>query len=169
MKSEELFDIVDENDAVTGTAPRSEVHAKGLFHRAAHIWIFNSKGEVLIQLRSPQKDRHPTTWDSSAAGHVDSGENYDTAAAREVVEELGIRDAGPLREIGYVRACNSTGQEFVKVYQTTHEGPFRTCPVEIDRVLWISPGELEKWMRDKPWEFAPALPYLWNLLKIRDS
>jgi len=164
MKKEDIFDIVDANDQVIGSAPRSEVHAKGLRHRAVHMLIYNSNHELLIQFRSPEKDRHPNTWDSSAAGHVDSGETYKIAANRELQEELGI-SVPELKEIGYLQACEETGQEFVRVYEAYHEGPFHPQASEIAEVRWISIPELEHWMAEKPKEFAPALPYLWKQLK----
>ena len=159
----DIFDIVDANDQVIGSYPRDEVHAKGLLHRAAHILIYNANGELLIQLRSPAKDRHPDTWDSSAAGHVDSGEDYLTAAHRELREELGI-NVPVLKEIAYLRACEATGQEFVKVYEAVHEGPFQPQAAEVAALRWITIPALEQWMQQQPEQFAPALPYLWRHL-----
>jgi len=72
-------------------ADRSEVHRLGLLHRAVHVLVFNSYGQVFLQKRSMKKDRQPGVWDSSASGHVDSGEDYDTTAVREVWEEIGLR------------------------------------------------------------------------------
>ncbi|MEO0453183.1 MAG: NUDIX domain-containing protein [Verrucomicrobiota bacterium] len=162
---EERFDIVNEHDEVIGSAPRSEVHQRQLNHRAVHIWVYRPDGKILIQLRTPTKDRHPNTWDSSAAGHVDSGEDYLTAAVRETKEELGIDVHSQLEERLYVNACEQTGQEFVKLYRTIHPGPFEPCPKEIADLQWIHPDDLEKWMSSEPEKFAPALPYLWHYQK----
>jgi 16S rRNA (adenine1518-N6/adenine1519-N6)-dimethyltransferase len=158
----ELFDVVDEGDHVVGQAPRGRVHAEGLRHRAVHILVINSAREVLIQLRSPSKDKHPETWDTSACGHVDAGEDYLTAARRELGEELGLEHVPPLGRIGRITACEETGQEFVEVFCTFAEGPFHFSRDEITEVRWVAPHELEKWMMDSPAEFAPALPYLWK-------
>jgi len=84
----EFFPVVDEHDRLIGQAPRAEVHGDNLRHRAVHILLFNRKGELFLQKRSRHKDRHPCVWDSSAAGHVDAGEDYDAAAARELQEAL---------------------------------------------------------------------------------
>ena len=84
---EERFQVVDQRDLPVGAAPRSQVHANNLLHRAVHVLIFNSQGEVFLQLRSRWKDRHPLKWDSSAAGHVNEGEAYDQTALRELGEE----------------------------------------------------------------------------------
>ena len=51
MPSEEIFDVTDEHDNVIGQAPRSEVHARGLLHRAVHIFVFNTAGQLLLQMR----------------------------------------------------------------------------------------------------------------------
>jgi len=88
----ELFDVVDSEDRVIGQATRGEVHAKGLFHRSVHIWVFNSRGELFLQKRAMTKDENPGYWDSSAAGHLNAGEGYRTSAYRELMEELGISE-----------------------------------------------------------------------------
>ncbi|MDH5356922.1 MAG: NUDIX domain-containing protein, partial [Gammaproteobacteria bacterium] len=88
--SHELLDVVDENDIVVGVKTRGEIHAKALMHRAVHILVFNSQGELFIQKRAMTKDENPGQWDSSSAGHVDSGETYLQCAIRELKEELGV-------------------------------------------------------------------------------
>ena len=89
---EEIVDLVDENDNVTGTALRSDVHGNpSLVHRVAHVLVFNSKGELFLQKRSMNKDVQPGKWDTSVGGHLDSGELYYQAAIREMEEELGIK------------------------------------------------------------------------------
>ena len=88
--TEEIFDVVDADDRVIDQQPRSEVHRLGLRHRAIHLLVFNAAGELFLQKRSMKKDCFPGTWDSSASGHVDSGESYDACALREPPEELGL-------------------------------------------------------------------------------
>ena len=88
---EEIFDVVNEQDEVVGRQSRGEVHRLGLMHRAVHVLVFNAAGQIFLQKRSMKKDRQPGLWDSSASGHVDSGEDYDACAVREVREEIGLR------------------------------------------------------------------------------
>jgi len=159
---EDIFDIVNDRDQVINSAPRSIVHREGHLHRAAHIWLYNNKGDVLIQLRSPHKDRHPSVWDSSACGHVDSGEDYQTAAARETCEELGLPSAPALQEIAYCQDTEALDQEFVKVYQGKTEGPFQPQPSEVAELRWLSPAALTDWMSRGPAAFAPSFVHLWN-------
>ena len=90
---EERFDVLDGAGARTGaTAPRSEVHARGLFHRAVHVWVAAPHtGEVLLQRRAACKDSWPGLLDCSAAGHVAAGDEPLPSALRELEEELGLR------------------------------------------------------------------------------
>ncbi len=89
--TDELIDIYDENNRPLGIAKRkSEAHRDGSWHNGSHVWIYNSKGEALLQLRSKGKTVHPGTWDTSSSGHFVRGENAIRAAIREVKEELGL-------------------------------------------------------------------------------
>jgi len=162
--NEEIFDVVNERDEVVDRKPRSEVHRLGLLHRAVHILVFNSRGEVFLQKRSMKKDRHPGTWDSSASGHVDSGEHYDATAIRELREEIGLTTAAPLRRLFKIDACDETDQEFVWVYRCESEGPFHLNPDEIERGGWFARGEVNRWIEEQTDEFAPAFVYLWKKL-----
>lgn len=91
-KSEELFDVYDEQKNWLGVAPRSEVHAKGLWHQTFQCWIISLEEEVpklLLQLRHPDKDLFPDLLDISCAGHLAAGETVQEGA-RELEEELGL-------------------------------------------------------------------------------
>jgi isopentenyl-diphosphate delta-isomerase type 1 len=160
---EDIFDIVDERDEVIDRKPRSEVHARGLRHRAVHVLVFNSRGEVFLQKRSMKKDRQPGVWDSSCSGHVDSGEVYDQTAVRELREEIGLRlDAAP-QKLFKIDACEETDAEFVWVYRCESEGPFQLHPDEIETGDWFATERVTQWMAEKPQDFAPAFMLIWKL------
>ncbi len=91
VPQEEIVAIVDEKNNVTGSALRSVMRAKGLPHRATYILVFNSKGELYVQKRTPVKDIYPGYYDVAAGGVVMAGESYDESASRELKEELGIQ------------------------------------------------------------------------------
>ncbi len=162
--TEEIFDIVNERDEVVGHAPRREVHAKQLLHRAVHVLVFNSRGQVFLQKRSMRKDTAKGKWDSSASGHVDSGEDYDTCAVRELREEIGLALIAPPERILRVEACVETGHEFVWVYRCTSEGPFTLHPEEIERGDWFAPEAVTRWVTERPQEFARAFVLIWDLV-----
>jgi isopentenyldiphosphate isomerase len=160
--TEEIFDVVNERDEVIGQQSRSEVHRLGLMHRAVHVLVFNAAGQVFLQKRSMTKDRQPGLWDSSASGHVDCGEYYDTCAVRELREEIGLQLDEPPRRLFKLAACAETDQEHVWVYRLEAEGPFRLDPDEIERGGWFAPGEVTRWMAERPQDFASALLVIWK-------
>ena len=162
--TEDIFDIVNERDEVIGRAPRSEVHARGLLHRAVHVLVFNVKGELFLQKRSMTKDREPGRWCAACSGHVDSGEDYDTAALRELGEELGWQPTEPLKRILRIEACAETDQEFVWVYCCNGEGPFMLNAEEVEQGGWFAPPQIERWMAERPEDFTTAFRLVWKLL-----
>lgn len=86
----EFVDIVNEHDEIIGKASRHEAHEKNLLHRGVVVCVFNSDGELFVQLRSKNKDMFPDCYEASLSGHVLSGELPSHAAVRELREELGI-------------------------------------------------------------------------------
>jgi isopentenyldiphosphate isomerase len=160
--SEEIFDVVNERDEVIGQKTRNEVHRLGLMHRAVHVLAFNSRGDVFLQKRSMKKDRQPGLWDSSASGHVDSGEDYDTCAVRELREELGFNAHAPLQRLFKVPASPQTDQEHVWVYRCEAEGPFTLHPEEIERGDWFPAEKVNRWIAERTEDFASALRLLWG-------
>jgi isopentenyldiphosphate isomerase len=167
--SEEIFDVVNERDEVIDAKPRSEVHRLGLKHRAVHVLVFNSRGEIFLQKRSMTKDREAGKWDSSSSGHVDSGENYDACAVRESREELGLRLAAPPQKLFKVDACEGTDAEFVWVYRCESEGPFQLHPDEIECGGWFTPEKVTRWIAEKPEELAGAFVLIWELFLTAET
>jgi 16S rRNA (adenine1518-N6/adenine1519-N6)-dimethyltransferase len=161
----ERFPVVNEFDEVIGEAPRREVHANNLRHRAVHILVFNSAGELFLQKRSRWKDRHPGAWDSSAAGHVDAGEEYDSTAVRELNEELGI--AAKLERIAKLPASENTGQEFIWLYQARHDGPFRLARGEIEGGAFFQSEIVSAWIASRSEAFAPGFVECWKAYRAR--
>lgn len=164
--SQEIFDVVNERDEVIDRQPRSVVHARGLLHRAVHVLVFNARGEVFLQKRSMKKDRQPGVWDSSASGHLDSGEDYDACAVRELREEIGLVLKQSPRRLFKIDACEETDAEFVWIYRCESEGPFTLHPEEIDEGGWFALDEVGRWMRERPQDFASALLLIWRKLKL---
>ena len=166
--SEEIFDVVNERDEVIGQAPRREVHARGLWHRAIHVLVFNARGEVFLQKRSMLKDTAKGKWDSSTSGHVDSGEEYDTAAVRELSEEIGLVAAQTPERLFKLNPCKETGWEFCWIYRCASEGPFVLQPEEIETGDWFAPAFVTRWVNEKPNEFASCFVLLWKKFLTTD-
>jgi len=153
QRGEELFDEVDESDAVLGPQPRAFIHVNNLRHRAIHILLFNAAGELFLQKRSPWKDLNPSLWDSSAAGHVDSGETYHEAAGRELQEELGV--STPLKKIGKLESSPETSWEFVEIFTGHHEGPFQLARMEVETGAFFPMTKIKSWFARRPQDFTP--------------
>jgi isopentenyl-diphosphate delta-isomerase type 1 len=162
QRADEIFDVVNERDEVVGQRIRREVHRLGLKHRAVHVLVFNQRGEVFLQKRSMKKDTFPGAWDSSASGHLDSGEDYDACAIRELREEIGLVMKQAPTRLFKLEARAETGQEFVWVYRQEAEGPFVLHPEEIETGGWFAPEKVTAWMAEKPEDFASALLFLWK-------
>ena len=160
--SEEIFDIVNERDEVIGRLPRPQVHREGHKHRAVHVLVFNARGEIFLQKRSMTKDTFPGAWDSSASGHVDSGEEYDACATRELREELGLSAEAPPVRLFKIAACDATGQEFCWVYRLVSEGPFVLHPEEIERGEWFTPARVNELIQRHPGDFASGFVLIWR-------
>jgi 16S rRNA (adenine1518-N6/adenine1519-N6)-dimethyltransferase len=148
----ELIQVVDEGNQPLAPKDRATVHREKLFHRSVHLFIRNRRGELLLQRRSHRKDRFPGHWDSGAAGHVDAGESYEEAAARELVEELGINI--PLSRLGTVPASSRTGYEFVEIYGGDYEGLLSINESEIESVGWFEIPMIDQWIARRPTDFA---------------
>jgi len=164
----EMLDIVDAHNRVIGCAPRREVHRLGLRHRAVHMLIRNGEGQIYLQRRSPDKDVDPGLWDTSAAGHVDRGEDYLDAALRELHEELGLTDVR-LHALCDLPARPETGEEFVRVFvgHTTCEP--RPDPREIAQGGWWSQADIGQWLRDEPAVFTATFKQIYAAFQARDA
>ncbi len=149
----DLLPVVDGEDRVIGSAPRAEVHARRLLHRAVHIVIVNAADEILIQKRSLTKDLFPGWWDISVGGHVDAGEDYADAVVRELREEMGI--AAPVREVAVMSPSEVTGWEFQHIYECRFDGDPLPNVEEIDEIRWVTLDFIRTFMQpnpDIPWD-----------------
>ena len=82
--------LVDENDVPTGVMEKLEAHQKGELHRAFSIFIFNSKGEMLLQKRALHKYHSGGLWTNACCSHPQPNETNEKAAHRRLREEMGF-------------------------------------------------------------------------------
>ena len=109
-----------------------------------------------MQKRSKSKDTWPGAWDSSCSGHVDSGEVYEVAAIRELDEELGWKPTGEMKMLFKLLPCEDTGNEFINVYRTIGDGPFRLNLEEIEIGEWMNIPNLLERVEFTPQRFSSA-------------
>jgi len=87
---------------------KTVAHKNGWFHQTVHIWLFTAAGQVLLQQRGDNKTVYPSLWDVSVAGHVVAGEAIETAALREVYEEIGLQiTVNELQKIGVFKSVKN--------------------------------------------------------------
>ena len=146
---DEIFDVVDSEDMVIGKASRLQVHNNDLMHRSVHILVFNSTGSLFLQKRAMIKDESPGLWDSSAAGHVESGEDYISCAKRELNEELSLSDV-QLDEVLFIPAQSTTFWEHVRVYKCVTDSNICINKNEISEGRYINLSEVRALMQLKP-------------------
>lgn len=117
----EYFDVCDDRGEPTGEiVSREEAHRLGIRHRTAHVWVvrrLDGRWQALLQKRSMGKDSFPGKYDTSAAGHIQAGDEPLESALRELREELGIR-ARP-------EALRFAGTFDIKYEKVFHGKPFR--------------------------------------------
>lgn len=159
--------FVDKDDNVIGFGSREDALRKGIVHRVVRIYLFNFKGELLIQKRSKSVSS-PEKWDQSAAGHVDEGEDYAFAAYRETKEEIGVTNV-ELTEIGkfYTEEFGEKGtiRRFNTIYKGVYDGEIKFNE-EVSEVKWIKPSLLEEWMLKSPKNFSGSFIKISNLIGL---
>ncbi|OGG72081.1 hypothetical protein A3A35_02330 [Candidatus Kaiserbacteria bacterium RIFCSPLOWO2_01_FULL_51_21] len=154
--------FVDENDNVIGAGTPREAREKGIRHRIVRIFLLNAKGELLIQKRSENVVSNPNKWDHSAAGHVDEGEDYETAAYRELKEEVGVEGI-PLREVTRYYMEETDEKEIKKRFNALYRGIYDREMIldrrEVSEVKWVKLDELLAWIERRPEDFTQSFIY----------
>ena len=164
---EELVDIVDYNDNVLYQCTRKEMRAKVLCHRAVFIAVVNLAGELLIHQRSAMKDLWPSYWDIAVGGVVAAGESYDSAALRELDEEVGITGV-PFIELGMGTYTDNMVSLVGKCFMVTYDGPLILRDGEVVATEWVPQSDLQQrlaerdFLPDSKELLMPALQKMWN-------
>ncbi len=145
----EYWDLYDEAGQLTGEKHlRGTAVPEGRFHKVVHIWIQNSKGELLMQKRSDKVDNCPGVW-ATTGGSVQAGEAPLTTAVRELAEELGINvSAEELRYCLMVRRKNA----FCYVYVLQKDIPvdflmLQEC--EVAAAEWMTLEQVDRMVKER--------------------
>lgn len=163
--------LVNEQDEQTGTIEKMEAHRKALLHRAFSIFIFNEKGEMLLQQRALGKYHSPGLWTNTCCSHPRPGENIEDAAARRLKEEMGIET--PLKKIFdfiYRSEFDNglTEFEFDHVYTGIYNGPLDPNRQEVKDYCFRSMKDIEEDLRNRPEKYSAwfkiALPKVMRLV-----
>lgn len=150
--AQELVAIVDRDNRVIGSAPRHEMRAQNLIHRATYILVFNQRGELFVQLRTMSKDLYPGYYDVATGGVVLAGESYEESAARELAEELGVTGVALAAHFDFYHAM-ADNRVWGRLFSCVHNGPFILHAEEVAAGAFYPLAAIEKMTHAHP--FTP--------------
>lgn len=149
--------LVDEKDNEIGVAEKMHAHRQGLLHRAISVFIYNSKGQMLLQKRAAEKYHSPSLWSNACCSHPRPGESTASAASRRLIEEMGIDT--PLNYSGKFRyktvfENGLTEHEVDHVYFAVTDQKPSPDPHEVEKWKYIELDQLLQELDEKPGEFT---------------
>lgn len=152
----EYLDIVNEEDEVIGKDTRKNIHDKYKIHRGTHIFVINSKGDLLLQKRSLKKKYYPGFYDASVGCQVLSGESYEEAAIRETKEELGFTPDKLVLICDY-NSYSKRQREKRRLFVCYYNGPFNlneSCDEEVEFVKFYPVETIKEDIRSRKKKFT---------------
>jgi isopentenyl-diphosphate delta-isomerase len=150
--------LVDESDQEIGTMEKLEAHEKGLLHRAFSIFLFNEKGQMLLQQRALSKYHTPGLWTNTCCSHPAPGETIKQAAKRRLQQEMGISGVNleVIFDFIYYKEFDNglIEHELDHVLIGEFEGDAQLNPVEAEDAQWLYPKEIKEWIELAPEKFT---------------
>ncbi len=154
---EEQVVVVSENDEILGLMDKMEAHENGILHRAFSVFLFNDKGEMLLQKRAPGKYHSPKQWTNAVCSHPKIDETYLEGAHRRLKEELGIT-TDLTEKFSFIYKAdvgqNLWEHELDHVFTGNYEGNFALNNDEVSEVRYISMQQLDEEMNANPENFT---------------
>ena len=154
---EEKVVLVTEKDEVLGLMEKMQAHENGILHRAFSVFLYNSKGEMLLQKRASQKYHSPNQWTNACCSHPRIEETYEQAAKRRIKEELGI-DCELEEKFWFIYKAdvgqNLWEHELDHVFVGNYEGEFNLNKEEVTEVRYISLENLNIELENNPENFT---------------
>ncbi len=148
----EMIDIVDEDDNVIGQERRSVAKRNGMLYRSSAVIVRNGRGEFFVQKRASNKDLWPGMYAVGVGETLASGESYDIAAARGLLEETGITAA--LKPLSAAKYRSPTNNENIRIYICITEETPIFIDNEISEGFFVPEYKLKEMLKEK--EFTPT-------------
>lgn len=163
----EFFDIVNEKDEIIGKISenlQNTINPSQL--RFINIIITNDDKKIVVPKRSSNRRNFLNCYDFSVGGHVNSEEEYEEAAYRELKEELGITNV-KLQEVAYFSPYDSDSNTFQKVYILKYNNEITNYDQDgIEKLYYMTKDEIQELMNDKPnlfkTDYFVVMKYLFN-------
>ncbi|MFL5773119.1 MAG: isopentenyl-diphosphate Delta-isomerase [Flavisolibacter sp.] len=156
MSTSEVI-LVNEKDEPIGMMDKMEAHKSGLLHRAFSVFIFDSKGRMLLQQRAAQKYHGALLWTNACCSHPYPGESTINAAHRRLKEEMGF--SVKLEEIfsfSYHAEVENglTEHEFDHVFAGEYDGAIKLNLQEVSACKYLSLDEVSTALKNEPARFT---------------
>ncbi len=155
---EEQVVLISENDEVLGLMDKMQAHENGLLHRAFSVFLFNEKGEVLLQKRAAEKYHSPNQWTNAVCSHPRDGETYLEGAQRRLKEELGIEAMELTPKFHFIYKADVGGNlwehELDHVFTGNYNGNFSLNEEEVSEIRYITMEALDAEVESNPENFT---------------
>ncbi len=153
----EMVILVDQNDNEVGTGEKMRIHEEGRLHRAFSIFVFNSKGETLLQKRAKSKYHSGGLWSNTCCSHPRPGEDTEQAAHRRLKEEMGF-DCDLKKIFAFVYKANLDHNlmeyEFDHVFVGNYDGKVEVNPMEAEDYKWVNVKALKENVEKHPEKYT---------------
>lgn len=149
--------LISEKDEILGVMEKMQAHENGLLHRAFSVFLFNEKGEMLLQKRASTKYHSPNQWTNAVCSHPRIDETYIEGAKRRLKEELGIEtEITPKFHFIYKADVgqNLWEHELDHVFTGDFNGGVKMNPDEVSEVRYVTMQDLENEMETHPENFT---------------
>lgn len=160
-KREELI-LVDENDKEIAQAEKMDAHkGDGKLHRAFSVFIFNSKGQMMLQKRAVGKYHSGSLWTNTCCGHPRPGESNESAAKRRLQEEMGfqIELTEKFSFIYHVALDKGLSEhEYLHVFIGNYENAPNPDPEEVEDWKWVEIEDLKRDIEANPEKYTKWFP-----------
>ncbi|MDJ0381580.1 NUDIX domain-containing protein [Streptomyces sp. G-G2] len=153
--ADEVLDVVDRRDRVTGQAPRGEAYARGLLHRCVFVQARDPEGRIFVHRRTASKLVFPSRYDMFVGGVVGAGESYADAALREAEEELGVTGLAAPTPLFTFLYEGEGGAWWSAVHEVRCASPVRPQASEVDWYAFVDEAELARRAGDGSWPWVP--------------
>jgi isopentenyl-diphosphate Delta-isomerase len=154
---EEFVVLVDKEDNELGLMEKQQAHIAGLLHRAFSVFIFNSRGELMLQQRAASKYHSPTLWTNTCCSHPRENETYLEAAHRRLVEEMGF-DCDLSFKFKFIYKANLdnglTEHELDYVFIGLYDGEPNLNSSEVMAYRWVEMEDLKKDIAKNPQNYT---------------
>ncbi|MFV0153567.1 isopentenyl-diphosphate Delta-isomerase [Empedobacter falsenii] len=153
----EFVVLVDQDDQKLGLMEKQQAHVAGLLHRAFSVFVFNSKGELMIQQRAASKYHSPTLWTNTCCSHPRDNETYEEAAHRRLQEEMGF-DCELEYKFNFIYKAHLENDliehELDHVFIGTFDEDPKLNPEEVMAYRWVELDDLKKDIEKNPQNYT---------------